>query len=112
MCTLLLWGRNEQPFTFGVQFHWGSLDKIAQAFQVDQVMFPFQKGSVANWISLSQVPSKQQQKIDAGIVFFFWWFIWKERNRRIFEHKECSTLQVVEQIKKQFFTYRRAHLLQ
>jgi hypothetical protein len=49
------------------------------------------------------VPSKQQQKIDVEVVFFFWWFIWKEGNRRIFEHKECSTLQVVEQIKEAIF---------
>jgi hypothetical protein len=65
-------------------------DRIAEIFQVHQTLIPFQKGSVSNWIFfLGQVPSKQQQRIDVGIAFFFWWFTWKERNCRIFERKEC-----------------------
>jgi hypothetical protein len=88
-------------------------DKIAEIFQVHQSLLQFQKGSVANWIVLlGQLPSKQQQRTDVGIIFFFWWFIWKERNHRIFEHKECSSLQVVEQNKDAILAYRRAHLLQ
>jgi hypothetical protein len=30
----------------------------------------------------------------SGILFSFWWQIWKERNRRMFDQKEASVLQV------------------
>jgi hypothetical protein len=45
--------------------------------------------------------SRNRRKIDKtkrshfdGVVIYFWWHIWKERNRRIFEHKELQPLQV------------------
>jgi hypothetical protein len=27
-----------------------------------------------------------------GILFTFWWMVWKERNKHIFEGVECSAL--------------------
>jgi hypothetical protein len=31
--------------------------------------------------------NKKERKNKLGILFFFWWQVWKERNRRIFEDK-------------------------
>jgi len=33
-----------------------------------------------------------------GLLFTFWWEIWKERNRRIFQNKECSFRQLASLI--------------
>jgi hypothetical protein len=75
-------------------------DKIAHDLQVHPVLVPFHKGNISSWIEAAgRAGNKKQQHINAGIVFLFWWNIWKERNRRIFENKEASFLQVSELIK-------------
>jgi hypothetical protein len=43
--------------------------------------------------------SKRQQLAIAGVIFFCWWEIWKERNRRIFNQEERSFLHVTDLIK-------------
>jgi hypothetical protein len=64
------------------------------------LLIPFHKGSIAIWIEAAgRAGIKQQQRINAGIMFVFWWNIWKERNRRNFENKEASFFQVAELIK-------------
>jgi hypothetical protein len=56
-------------------------DRVAQEFQVHVVLIPFQKGKILDWIAAStRISSKRQQRINAGIVFFYWWLLWKERN--------------------------------
>jgi hypothetical protein len=49
----------------------------------DMIMF----SHPVQWVSFLQ-----RKKL--GILFCFWWQIWKERNRRIFEGKECSVNRV------------------
>jgi hypothetical protein len=57
-------------------------DKIAQELQVHNAVSPFQKGNVADWITaIARIPSKRDQRINAGIICFFCWFLWKERSR-------------------------------
>jgi hypothetical protein len=67
-------------------------DKIAQMFQVHLAIAPFQKDEVSDWLSaISRTGSKSNQRRNLGIMFFCWWFVWKEHNRqRVFEHK-CNT---------------------
>jgi hypothetical protein len=72
-------------------------DQIIQRIQAHHTLSPFQKGGVSDWIELAG--SKQQQQHDAGIILSFRWQLWKERNRRIFQQKEASFLQVSELIK-------------
>jgi hypothetical protein len=76
---------------------------------VHLALFPFQKGSIANWIeAIGRAGNKQQQRKNAGIIFLFWRNIWKERNMRIFENKEASFLQVSELIIAAAKDYSRA----
>jgi hypothetical protein len=37
---------------------------------------------------------KKEKKRKLGILFTFWWMIWKERNRRIFEDSHLSAQQL------------------
>jgi hypothetical protein len=37
-----------------------------------------------------------EKRKNLGILAMFWWTICKERNRRIFDHKERSPLVIVE----------------
>jgi hypothetical protein len=41
---------------------------------------------------------KKIKKKNLGILFNFWWNIWKERNRRFFYHKEASVSHLASQI--------------
>jgi hypothetical protein len=43
--------------------------------------------------------SKKQQRLNAGTMLLFWWQVWKERNRRVFENNESSFLQVAGLVK-------------
>jgi hypothetical protein len=41
---------------------------------------------------------KANKEKNAGILITFWWFILKERNKRIFEFSESSAHQVASRI--------------
>jgi hypothetical protein len=73
-------------------------------------LIQFQKGNISDWITaIGQQGSKRQQRVNAGIVFFFWWYIGKEPNKRIFESKESSFIQTAEHIKEAFATFSRVY---
>jgi hypothetical protein len=81
-----------------------------QSFQVHLAIVPFQKGNISEWLlAISRTGSKKEQCRNAGIVFFCWRYVWKERNQRVFENKERSFLQVVEQIKAGVAIFYRVH---
>jgi hypothetical protein len=83
---------------------------VAQSFQVHPAIVPFHKGNIADWFSaISRTGSKKEQCCNAGIMFFSWWYVWKERNQRVFENKERSYLQVVDQIKSEVDFFYRVH---
>jgi hypothetical protein len=85
-------------------------DKIADRYQLHPSLKPFRKGDVKSWLQiLSSSGSKRQQNEYAGIIFFVWWFIWKEHNQRIFEQQESSFLQVVERINEALLVFQRAN---
>jgi hypothetical protein len=54
-----------------------------------------QSGGPKNWVNeLLHSGSSKTKKINLGALFSFWWMIWREQNRRIFQHKELSPLQL------------------
>jgi hypothetical protein len=73
-------------------------DKLAQQLELNLALKPFQKGDVHGWLqAVLRTGSKKEQRIFAGVILFFWWSIWKERNWRIFEGIEASFLHVAKQ---------------
>jgi hypothetical protein len=86
-------------------------DKVASDCHLHPTIIPFQKGDIKDWVSsISRAGSKAEQQEYAGIMLFFWWFIWKERDQRIFYLKECSGPQVANLIKDALITFHRALL--
>jgi hypothetical protein len=45
--------------------------------------------------------TKKEKKRKLGILFTFWWMIWKERNSRIFEDKQRSVSQLIRLIQEE-----------
>jgi hypothetical protein len=80
-----------------------------QDCQVHPALTLFNKGDTKSWVTaVGRAGSKQDQRKNAGIILFFWRFIWKEQNQRIFYHKESSFLQVAFLIKEALSSYHRA----
>jgi hypothetical protein len=46
-----------------------------------------------------------------GIVFMFWWNVWKERNRRIFDNEERYVPQLSRFLEEELIIYSRASVL-
>jgi len=59
------------------------------------------------WTSALQNKSKEDQRTIAGLLMYFTWNIWKERNRRIFEGKSAPAL-LVFQLTQDEMALRRA----
>jgi hypothetical protein len=43
------------------------------------------------------------------LLFFFWWQVWKERNRRIFDARELSVPQLSWLLKDQIHMFNLSH---
>jgi hypothetical protein len=60
-------------------------------------------------LMLSKIGSKKDRKRNMSIPYIFWWLIWKEKNKRIFENYARSTQQlatsILEEIKLQLMVY-------
>ena len=71
-------------------------------------VFPFAVGDhFIQFIALGGL-AKMCQSILQVLWFATSWEIWKERNNRLFNGKQCSTLQVVDKIKAQSFLWLKA----
>jgi hypothetical protein len=56
-------------------------------------------GGPVQWVKyLLLYGSKKEKKKKLGILFTFWWLIWRERNNRIFEDKHRSVPQLIKLI--------------
>jgi len=66
-------------------------------------VFPFAVGDHFIQFTTLGGLAKAHQSILQVLWFATLWEIWKERNNRLFNGKQCSTLQVVDKIKAQFF---------
>jgi hypothetical protein len=52
---------------------------------------------------------KDQRKVFDGVMIYFWWNIWKERNRRTFQQKELQPRQVASLCKEDIQQFRLAY---
>jgi hypothetical protein len=70
------------------------------------------KGGPVDWVRLLSSRGNKTQKITSlHLLFTLWWNVWKGRNRRIFDHKECSVPQLYACILEQLVSYARAGIL-
>jgi hypothetical protein len=67
------------------------------------------KGRLLAWVNhFANKGNKQARKIKLGILVLFWWHLWKERNRRIFDSKEQSLLEMADAIQSEIDMFHRA----
>jgi hypothetical protein len=52
------------------------------------------------WRASSNAVDRTLRRTFNGIVITFWWFIWKERNRRTFQNIKEDALQIARSIKE------------
>jgi hypothetical protein len=52
------------------------------------------------WLRLRMLCSKQSRKSFDGLLIYFWWSLWLERNNRIFKGQQRTTEQVVQVVKE------------
>jgi hypothetical protein len=71
-----------------------------------------EEGGPVGWVSLlSSIGNKTQKRANLGLLFTFWWNVWKERNRRIFYHKARSVPQLFDWILEELVSYAREGIL-
>jgi hypothetical protein len=60
------------------------------------------------WQLVRRKVAQTHRTLFDGVVIFFWWNIWKERNRRTFENKQLSVTDVAFRLKEQIDQHRIA----
>ena len=73
-------------------------------------VIPYNVSYHFNQFSYSGDMSKVRRSVIQVIWFASVWEIWKERNNRIFNDKECSVTQVVDKIKSLTFRWLKVNL--
>jgi hypothetical protein len=64
---------------------------IASIFHLPHYALMSYAGGPMEWIkNLQQAGYTEDKRKKLGILFMFWWFIWRERNSRIFYDKHKS----------------------
>jgi hypothetical protein len=58
------------------------------------------------WKQLRRNFDKKQKPAFDGLILYFWWNIWKERNKRIFQHTSLEVAQVALLIANDTETYQ------
>jgi hypothetical protein len=63
-------------------------------------------GGPVDWVrSLLISGTAKEKRKRLGVLFSFWWQVWKESNRRIFEGKEKSVPQVANLLKEHIASF-------
>jgi hypothetical protein len=66
-------------------------NNVATKFLLPGYNVMISNGGPIEWVRyLNKIGTKEEKKQRLGILFSFWWRIWKERNKRIFEGIEQS----------------------
>jgi hypothetical protein len=81
-----------------IMLYWNS---VAAKFQLpDYSLMRLQEGP-QGWVSfLSRTGNKKERRRKLGVLFTFWCWNWKERNRRVFDHSELSAGRVAKVIQE------------
>jgi len=61
------------------------------------------------WLNkVATIATRREGKRLCGILLFFWWGIWKERNRRLFQHSSMQAIDVVKTIREDLSLFEAA----
>ena len=82
---------------------------------------------LVNWLNLHQLPTsgsvssiyrwwkkcqamivKESKSVFDGLIIYFWWNIWKERNRRTFRQKQKTVTEITYLIKEDVQQFQQA----
>jgi hypothetical protein len=75
---------------------------IASIFHLPHYALMSYAGGPMEWIkNLQQAGYTEDKRKKLGILFMFWWFIWRERNSRIFYDKHKSFWATINAIQEQ-----------
>jgi hypothetical protein len=61
-----------------------------------------------DWVIHLTAMGGRADKRELGFLFYFWWHLWKERNRRIFDKKENSIPSLSGILQEDIAIYSRA----
>jgi hypothetical protein len=85
---------------------------VATRYNLPSYVVMQQSAGPANWFQKllgSGVAKEKRRRI--GIFITVWWMLWKERNKRIFYHKEASTLQLATSIQEAISLLQTAEIM-
>jgi hypothetical protein len=61
------------------------------------------------WVrELLNASARKESRAKLGILFYFWWHVWRERNRRVFDGIECSVPQLTSSLQDVIAFYAAA----
>ncbi|KAJ1260431.1 hypothetical protein BS78_10G231700 [Paspalum vaginatum] len=90
-------------------FSKGVWDLLLSWFNKNDLRTVSQQGSVYGWWKrLRRMVTTQERRLFDGLVIYFWWELWKERNRRSFQNVERSVLAVTSFVKEDLNLRRAA----
>jgi hypothetical protein len=58
---------------------------------------------------LATVWIKKREKKNLGVLFTFWWLVWKERNRIVFDQESKSPQQLLSLILEELRLFQSAY---
>jgi hypothetical protein len=69
-------------------------------------------GAPIEWVRfMSAGGTKKMRRRRLGTVFTFWWNVWKERNKRIFDNAEQSVPQLLRFLEEELSMHSRGNVL-
>jgi len=91
------------PYTCAVWTH------VVRWLDLQQILPRNSTSTVYRWWKRCQkVFSKEQKPTFDGLMMYFWWNIWKERNRRFFQQESKEVVDVTYLIKEDFHLHQAA----
>ena len=93
----------------GLPLYLCSLDKCSQIAWSSTILPSNSTSTVYRWWKkVPKVFSKEQKPTFDGLMMYFWWIIWKERIRRIFQQESKEVVDGAYLIKEDFHLHQAA----
>jgi hypothetical protein len=112
ICTLSYRTKNFETPIQKLQLLKKHLKILLQWFELTSLAYVNHDGYIHIWWRRCRLRvNKPRLRIFDGLMVYFWWNIWKEMNRRIFQNSKKDRLVVVYLIKVDNLQYNVAYLV-